>query len=72
MPPAEKSIKVKDDEKDKDYKYGGEQGIFGNEDNFNGGDPYYDQEFNSFEDCDMDYAAEEQQAFRSPLRISDM
>lgn len=71
QPPTDKKVKVKDDEKD---KYGGEQGIFGYDDNsdYNNGDPYYDQEFNSFEECDMDYTAEEQQAFRSPLRISDM
>ena len=61
---------MKDDE-----KYGGEQGIFGGDDNldYTNGDPYFDEDFKSLDlSSDVDYASEEQKAFRSPLRISDM
>ena len=57
QPNKDTVLKVKDDEN----KYGGEQGIFGGDDNqdYARGDPYYDEDFNSLEECDVDYAAEE-------------
>jgi len=75
-PEKDKDVKVKsDEEKSPKAKYGGDQGIFGGDDNldYTNGDPYYDEDFKSLDaTVDVDYASEEQKAFRSPLRIADM
>lgn len=63
--PAAKEEKPKDEPKKEEKKdhtkslpdYGGDQGIFGGDDSqdYSQGDPYYDKDFASMDEADLDY-----------------